>query len=98
MTYAKHLLSAAMIVGALSLSALAPAAAQSRAHMMYFQPPAGPVMTMSDALSPEKEAMLMKHARKLPPGSIVYTTDGAIYVAEDTKMPDGKMLSDALMH
>ncbi len=60
-------------------------------------PPTGNVMAM-DALSADKEAMLMKHARKLPPGSIVYTMDGAIWVAEDSKMPDGKMLSDVLMH
>jgi hypothetical protein len=98
MTRMKTLLSATAVALLLAVPAIGPAAAQSRGHTLYFVPPTGKVMAMDMTMSADKEAMLMKHAHKLPPGSIVYTTDGDIWVAEDGKMTDGKMLSDALMH
>jgi hypothetical protein len=54
--------------------------------------------TEMDMTDPAKEAMLMKVAKKLPVGTIVYVRGGELWIAQDTKMADGKMLSDMLIH
>ena len=52
-------------------------------------------MEMTD---PAKIAMFEQHAKKLAPGTLVMTVDGTIYILQDAKMPNGKMMSDELMH
>jgi hypothetical protein len=80
------------MVSALAVSAMADNPIR-RAYLFR-----GAETTEMDMTDPAKEAMLMKVAKKLPVGTIVYVRGGELWIAQDTKMADGKMLSDALMH
>jgi hypothetical protein len=51
-----------------------------------------------DLANAAKIAMFKAHARALPPGTLVMTVDGQLYIATDSKMPGGEMMSDDLMH
>jgi hypothetical protein len=46
----------------------------------------------------EKIAMFRKYATKLPPGTLLMSLDGQLFVVQDLKLPDGHMLSDEMMH
>ena len=37
-------------------------------------------------------AQIMKHARSLPAGAVVYRSGGKLYLLEDKKLPRGKMM------
>jgi hypothetical protein len=62
-------------------------------HAMYLDP-SGTVkqFTVNEA----GHAMMMKNARALAAGTIVYHSGGKLYLLEDRKMEDGKMLFSAM--
>jgi hypothetical protein len=41
-------------------------------------------------------AMIMKRFKRMKPGTMIYYNDGQFYMAEDTRMENGKMMSEAL--
>ncbi len=51
-----------------------------------------------DFNDPAMLAMMMQHAKKLAPGTIVMTSDGQAYILQDFKTPTGQMLSEQLQH
>ncbi len=52
-------------------------------------------MTLADEA---KAKLFMQHAKKLPPGTLLFTNDGQVYILQDSKMSNGQMMSDMLMH
>ena len=58
-------------------------------HAMYFDPNGTmKKFTLNDA----GHAMMMKNARALAAGTIIYRSGGKFYLLEDKKMADGKMM------
>jgi hypothetical protein len=41
-------------------------------------------------------AMIMKQFKPMKPGTMIYYNDGQFYMAEDTRMENGKMMSEAI--
>jgi hypothetical protein len=41
-------------------------------------------------------AMIMKRFKRMKPGTMIYYNDGRFYMAEDTRMENGKMMSEAI--
>jgi hypothetical protein len=90
-----------IVAALLALSFAAPAFAgpgDNPRRRVDFYDNAGTLHEMDNFDDAAKVAMFEQHAKKLPPGTIVMTADGSIYVLEDYKMPNGQMMSDALMH
>ena len=85
----------------LALSIAAPAFAgpgdNPRRRVEFFDN-GGTLHEMDNFNDPAMLAMMMKHAHKLKPGSIVVTQDGQVFVLQDFKTPSGQMLSDELQH
>lgn len=100
MTSTRKMLAVVALVVAGTIPVIGSARADKGHAYLYFVSPSGAVMQMDmpAPLSADKKAMLMQHAHKLPVGAIVYTEDGAVWVADDVKLSDGKMLSDTVMH
>jgi len=40
--------------------------------------------------------MIMKQFKPMKPGTMIYYNDGQFYMAEDTRMENGKMMSEAI--
>lgn len=45
-------------------------------------------------VTPEGHEALMRDARPLPAGSMIYRSGGNLYVIQDRKLPNGKMMSE----
>jgi hypothetical protein len=58
-------------------------------HAMYLDP-SGKTQTFT--INDTGHAMMMKNARALMAGAIIYRSGGKLYVLEDKKMADGKMM------
>ncbi len=85
----------------LTLSIAAPAFAapgDNPRRRIEFYDNAGTLKEMDNFNDPAMLAMMMQHAQKLAPGSIVVTQDGQMFVLQDFKTPGGQMLSDELQH
>ena len=90
-----------VIVAAAALCAYAiPASAQDawdlRDRMSFFVMPDGKVIRMTSPVGTRGHSELMKTGREVKSGTIFYMTGGKLYMAEDTKMPSGMMLMDAI--
>ena len=60
-------------------------------HAMYLDP-SGTVKQFT--VNETGHAMMMKNARELASGTIIYRSGGKLYLLEDKKMANGKMMSD----
>jgi hypothetical protein len=90
-----------IVAALLALSFAAPAFAapgDNPRRRVEFYDNAGTLHEMDNFNDPAILAMMMQHATKLAPGSIVVTQDGQVFVLQDFKMPTGQMLSDQLQH
>jgi uncharacterized protein YdeI (BOF family) len=58
-------------------------------HAMYLDP-SGKVQTFT--VNETGHAMMMKNARALAAGTIIYRSGGKLYLLEDKKMANGKMM------
>jgi hypothetical protein len=58
-------------------------------HAMYLDPN-GKVQTFT--VNEKGHAMMMKNARALAAGTIIYRSGGKLYLLEDKKMANGKMM------
>ena len=87
-----------MLIGlttlALGGAALAAPGDNPRRRAEYFTPE-GHLMVVDMTTSTKVDEMV-KHAKRLPKGTIVVTVDGEFYIVQDAKMADGTMLHDAL--
>ena len=79
---------------ALGGAALASPGDNPRRRAEYFTPE-GHLMVVDMTNASNVDAMV-KHAKRLPKGTIVVTVDGEFYVVQDAKMADGTMMHDAL--
>lgn len=92
-----NLVSKLVVASALALSFAAPALAdettalQERNVYLFMN---GKMVhtTASDAT----HAMIMKEFKPLKPGTMVYFSGGKLYIGEDKKMSDGKMMSTTI--
>jgi hypothetical protein len=77
-----------------------PASAQDawdvKDRMSFFVMPDGKVIRMTTPVGTRGHTELMKSGREVKAGTIFYMTGGKLYMAEDTKMPNGMMLMDAI--
>ena len=90
-----------VIVAAAALCACAiPASAQDawdvKDRMSFFVMPDGKVVRMTAPVGTRGHTELMRSGREVKAGTIFYMTGGKLYMAEDTKMPSGMMLMDAI--
>ncbi len=90
-----------VIVVAAALCAYAiPASAQDawdvKDRMSFFVMPDGKVVRMTTPVGTRGHTELMRSGREVKAGTIFYMTGGKLYMAEDTKMPSGMMLMDAI--
>lgn len=87
-----------IMASALALSFAAPALAQEMNTLaernVYLFTPDGRMVKMS--ASDATHAMVMDHFKPAKAGMMLYVSGGKTYFAEDTKMPDGKMMSTAI--
>ena len=58
-------------------------------HAMYLDPSG---KTQMFTVNEKGHAMMMKNARALAAGAIIYRSGGKLYVLEDKKMANGKMM------
>ncbi len=83
-----------LLASALAVTAVAPVMAQeettlSERNVYLFMDGKMIHMQVGDAT----HAMIMREFKRLPNGTMIYVSGGKFYMAEDKKMPDGKMLS-----
>lgn len=60
----------------------------------FYQPKVGAFHEM--VMDAEKDALIMKYAKKVPADSLVYVHDGQLYIAPNAQLPGGKTLADEL--
>jgi hypothetical protein len=65
-------------------------------RMSFFVMPDGKVVRMTNPVGTRGHTELMKSGREVKAGTIFYMTGGKLYMAQDTKMPSGMMLMDAI--
>lgn len=90
-----------VLVVATALCAYAvPASAQDawdvKDRMTFFVMPDGKVLRMTTPVGTRGHTELMKSGREVKTGTIFYMSGSKLYMADDTKMPSGMMLMDAL--
>jgi hypothetical protein len=87
-----------VVASALALSFAAPAFAQEMNTLSernaYFFTADGRMVKMS--ASDATHAMIMKHFKPMKAGMLLYVSGGKTYYAEDTKMDNGQMMSQAI--
>jgi len=85
-----------LLASMLALSA-APALAQEEATIgdrsVYIF---GNGKMMHKSVDETGHAMIMKHFKPMKAGTMIYYSNGRYYMAEDAKMENGKMMSEAL--
>lgn len=91
----KKLIAAAVFAALVSTSAFAAPGDSPVRRMQYIDN--GGTLHELDIQNMAKIAMFKKTARELPPGTLVMTVDGHIYVLQDSKMPNGQMMSEDMM-
>lgn len=99
MNVLKRMLLATIAVGALSLPALADEMAM-KDNMMMMMAPDGKMATMpiSDPkMAKEMGGMMEKHGKVVSHNMMMMMYDGKMYMMQDTKMSNGKMMSDEMM-
>ncbi len=87
-----------IIVALLALSFSASAFADNPRRRVEFYDNSGTLRELDNFNDPAMLAMMMQHAKKLAPGTIVMTSDGQAYILQDFKTPTGQMLSEQLQH
>ena len=92
----KTLIAVAALAAALSTSAFAAPGDNPQRRMQYIDN--GGTLHELDIHNTDKIALFKKSARELPPGTLVMTVDGHIYVLQDSKLPNGQMMSDTMMN
>jgi len=65
-------------------------------RMSFFVMPDGKVVRMTAPVGTRGHTELMKSGREVKTGTIFYMSGGKLYMANDTKMPSGMMLMDAI--
>jgi hypothetical protein len=73
-----------------------PALAEPPSHLMYLNT-VGRVASM-DIIDQEHIKTLLQEAKPLPAGTLIFVNGDMLYIATDKMLPDGKMLSDEVMH
>jgi hypothetical protein len=73
-----------------------PALAEPQSHL-YFLTNGAAVANM-DLVDQARIKMLLAEAKPLPTGTLIFVHGDKLYIAQDKMMPDGKMLSDEVMH
>ena len=90
-----NIVSRIIVASTLALSFAAPALAQEMNTLgernVYLFTADGRMVKM--AASDATHAMIMAHFKPMAAGMMIYVSGGKTYFAEDTKMPDGKMMS-----
>lgn len=86
-----------LLASALAVSLAAPALAQEQNTLLernVYLFTNGKMIhtTVNDAT----HSMIMQHFKPLKDGTMIYVSGGHLYMAEDAKMPDGKMMSAAI--
>ena len=98
-THMKTLGKVMVAVAALCVYAV-PASAQDawdlRDRMSFFVMPDGKVIRMTTPVGTRGHTELMNRGREVKTGTIFYMSGGKLYMAEDSKMPSGMMLMDAI--
>ncbi len=92
---------AAVVASVMASLAAAPAWAgpgDAPQRRVQFYDNAGTLMEMDNFNDPAKLAEMMKHAKKLAPGTIVMTVDGQVFILQDFKTTGGAMMTDELQH
>jgi TRAP-type C4-dicarboxylate transport system substrate-binding protein len=51
---------------------------------------------MRTTVNDESHAMIMRRFKPMKPGTMVYYSDGQLYMAEDAQMENGRMMSQQL--
>jgi hypothetical protein len=89
----------ALLACGLSLALTAAAPAQESGELelreralMYINPTTGKLQTMR--MSTRGHDTIMQNARALSAGTFIYRSNGKLYLLEDKRMPDGKMMLD----
>ncbi len=54
-------------------------------------------MMMMETMDPAMMEMAMKNAEPVSAGTIFFMTDGKLYMMQDMKMENGKMMSEGMM-
>ena len=80
-----------------TLSLSVSAFADNPRRRVEFYDNSGTLQELDNFQNPAMVAVMMQHAKKLAPGTIVMTADGQAYILQDFKMPNGQMLSKQLM-
>jgi hypothetical protein len=94
-----NLASKVLVASALALSFAAPALAQvetqtSLERNVFLFTPDGRMIKMTD--SGKSHVMAMKHFKPLTAETMIYVSGGKAYIAQNTKMGSGKMLSQEI--
>ena len=89
-------------VAALTTFALGmPAVAQEEMMMKENQPmmisPTGEMMMMTESMDQSMMNMAMKNATAVEDGTIFFISGGKLYMMQDMKMENGKMMSEQMM-
>ena len=92
MTIVHTLLVASVAAFAFALPAVAQEDLSDRTALM--RDSSGKMMRMK--VSDKAHAEIMKKARPLPQGRMIYMSGGKLYSVDDRKMPNGMMLRDAV--
>ncbi len=86
-----------LLASALAVSAAAPAFAQEQntlqeRNVYLFMDGKMIHTSVNDAT----HSMIMQHFKPLKNGTMIYVSGGKLYMAEDAKMSDGKLMSSAI--
>jgi hypothetical protein len=78
-----------------------PAVAQEEMMMEENRPmmisPTGEMMMMTESMDESMMKMAMKNATAVEDGTLFFMSDGKLYMMEDMKMENGKMMSEQMM-
>lgn len=91
----KTYLAAALLVVAAVAPALAAPGDNPRRRVQYYDN-AGTLQEMDNFGNTAKLQQLLAHATPLKPGTIVVTANGQMFVLQDFKSTDGRMMSEEL--
>ena len=78
-----------------------PSVAQEGMMMKENQPmmisPTGEMMMMTESMDQSMMEMAMKTAKEVEEGTIIFMSGGKLYMVEDMKMENGKMIPEGMM-
>jgi hypothetical protein len=91
-----------LAISAVTVAFAAPAMAQNMGQLSSFPPDSALIINSAGRTTMIKpgrsaHAMIMRHARPVGAGVILFRSGGRLYMAHDQKMPGGHMLSEMIM-